>query len=81
MTQEQVTQIVNTHYSDKIQMATLTPTDINCLLFKTLPTGLREFKGYSVIIDDVPLEFENTEEDIMTVLDVVVENNAGWYNS
>ena len=78
MTQEQVTQIVNTHYSDKIQMATLTPTDINCLLFKTLPTGLRELKGYSVVITGIPFE---TEEDVRSVLDGVVSDNAGWYNS
>ena len=78
MTQEQVTQIVNTHYSDKIQMATLTPTDINCLLFKTLPTGLREFKGYSVILSGIPFE---TEQDVRSVLDGIVSENAGWYNS
>lgn len=78
MTQEQVTQIVNTHYSDKIQMATLTSTDINCLLFKTLPTGLREFKGYSVVITGILFE---TEQDVRSVLDGVVSDNAGWYNS
>lgn len=78
MTQEQVTEIVNEHYSDKIQMATLTPTDINCLLFKTLPTGLGEFKGYSVVITGIPFE---TEEDVRSVLDGVVSDNAGWYNS
>lgn len=78
MTQEQVTQIVNTHYSDKIQMATLSPTDINCLLFKTLPTGLREFKGYSVTLSGIPFE---TEQDVRDVIDRVVSDNAGWYNS
>ena len=78
MTQEQVTQIINTHYSDKIQMATLTETDLNCLLFKTLPTYLRQFKGYSVPITAIPFE---TEGDVRNIFDTVVSDNESWYNS
>lgn len=78
MTQEQVTQIVHSDYSDKIQMATLTPVDINCLLFKILPTGLREFKGYSITLSGIPFE---TEQDVRDVLDRIVSDNDGWYNS
>lgn len=78
MTQEQVTQIINTHYSDKIQMATLTETDLNCLLFKTLPTDLRQFKGYSVPITDIPFE---TEGDVRNIFDTVVSDNESWYSA
>jgi len=78
MTQEQVTQIINTHYFDKIQMATLTPTDLNFLLFKLTQGGLKEFKGYSVVL--VGLTFE-TEQDVRTIIDGTISANQDWYNA
>lgn len=78
MTQEELTIIVNTHYSDKIQMATLRPTDVNFLLFKPREDGLKEFKGYSVDISSVPFD---TEQNVRAVIDGVISDNIGWYNS
>lgn len=78
MTQEELTTIVNTHYSDKIQMATLKPTDVNFLLFKPKEDGLKEFKGYSVKLTDIPVD---TEQDIRNLIDGVISANIDWYTS
>ena len=78
MTQQELTIIVSTHYSDKIQMATLRPTDVNFLLFKPKEDGLKEFKGYSVNTTIVPFD---TEQEVRSAIDVVILNNLDWYNS
>lgn len=78
MTQEELTTIVNTYYSDKIQMATLRPTDVNFLLYKLKESGLKEFKGYSVNTADVPFD---TEQNVRAVIDGVISDNLSWYNS
>ena len=78
MTQEELTTIVNTHYSDKIQMATLRPTDVNFLLFKPKEGGLKEFKGYSVDITNIQFD---SEQDVRIVIDSMIYDNIGWFNS
>ena len=78
MTQQELTTIVSTHYSDKIQMATLNETDVTFLLFKPKEDGLKEFKGYSVKLTNTPFD---TEQDVRTVIDDVVINNVEWYNA
>ena len=77
MTQEELTTIVNTHYSDKIQMATLRPTDVNFLLFKPKEDGLKEFKGYSMKLTNIPFD---TEQDVRSVVNGVITSNMDWYN-
>ena len=72
-----MTIIVSTYYSDKIQMATLNPGDVTFLLFKPKEGGLKEFKGYSVKLTDVPFD---TEQDVRSVIDDVITNNIEWYN-
>lgn len=78
MTQEELSNVVNTFYSDKIQMATLRPTDVNFLLFKPKDGGLKEFKGYSV---DISITQFETEQEVRDVIDGVISDNHGWYNS
>jgi len=84
MTQEQVTEIINTYYSDKIQMGTLTPlgeeipTDISLLLFKTTEGNLREFKGYPAPITGLPF---NTEQDVRNILDTAISVNQDWFDA
>ena len=77
MTQEQITDIINMYYSDKIQMGTLTVTDINLLLFKLKEGGLKEFKGHPAPIVGVPFE---TEQDVRAVIDQAILVNQDWYN-
>ena len=78
MTQQELTTIVNTYYSDKIQMATLSSGDVTFLLFKPKEGGLKEFKGYSVKLKDVSFD---TDQDVRGVIDDVITNNIEWYNS
>lgn len=78
MTQEEVTRIINTYYSDKIQMATFKETDLNLLLFKIKQDGLKEFRGYAVSLTDKPF---STEEEVRSVIDQVIVENETWYNS
>jgi hypothetical protein len=77
MTQEQITHIINMYYSDKIQMGTLTVTEINLLLFKLKDNGLKEFKGYPASIVGFPFE---TEQDVRNVIDQAILVNQDWYN-
>lgn len=78
MTQEEVTRIINTYYSDKIQMATFKETDLNLLLFKLKQDGLKEFRGYSVSLIDKQF---STEEEVRSVIDQVIAENEIWYNT
>jgi len=78
MTQQELTSIVSTYYSEKIQMATLNENDVTFLLFKPKEGGLKEFKGYSVKLMNVSFD---TEQDVRAVVDDVITNNVEWYNT
>ena len=78
VTQQEITHIVNTYYSDKIQLATLDSMTLNFLLFKILSSGLKQFKGYSTDLTGKPFD---TEQDVKNVIDVVITENSDWFNS
>lgn len=78
MTQSELTSIINTYYSDKIQLATLKPADVNFLLYKPKSDGLKEFKGYSVILKDRPFD---TEGEVRVIIDYVISVNHEWFTS
>lgn len=78
VTQQEITHIVNTYYSDKIQLATLDSTTLNFLLFKILDSGLKQFKGYSTDLTGKPFD---TEQDVRNVIDAVITENSNWFNS
>lgn len=80
MTQTEITEVINTHYSDKIQLVTLTDSTLNFLLFKSKEDGLKEFKGYSLQLSLVPWEYVNTPQDIQNIVDDVLSKNSTWYN-
>jgi hypothetical protein len=78
MTQNDVNNIITQSYSDRIQMCTLNPKSVDYLLYKSVQSGLKQFKGYSVKIDS---SSSLTETDFRTITDNVITINLDWFNS
>jgi hypothetical protein len=78
MTQDEVNSLINTEYSDKIQLCTLNQTSLDYLLFKNVTGGLKQFKGYSAKISDGSTI---TEDQFRSVTNSVLIENQNWFNS
>jgi hypothetical protein len=64
--------------SDKIQLSTPNRSTLDYLLYKSVVGGLKQFKGYSAVIES-PTSL--TETDFRTFTDDVITDNLEWFNS